>query len=50
MTEQLLAQQDCPFTWLDITNPEAGKPQAVATQYNLPDALVRDYSDTHVSH
>ncbi|MBJ6142815.1 CorA family divalent cation transporter [Hymenobacter sp. BT559] len=42
MTEQLLAQQDCPFTWLDITNPEAGELQAVAAQYNLPEALVRD--------
>jgi magnesium transporter len=42
MTEQLIAQQDCPFTWLDITSPEAGELQAVATQYNLPEALVRD--------
>jgi magnesium transporter len=42
MTDQLIAQQDCPFTWLDITSPEAGELQAVATQYNLPEALVRD--------
>lgn len=42
MTEQLIAQQDCHFTWLDITNPEAGELQAVAAQYDLPDALIRD--------
>ncbi|WP_310394200.1 CorA family divalent cation transporter [Hymenobacter sp.] len=42
MTEQLLARQDCHFTWLDITNPEADELQGVAAQYNLPDALVRD--------
>ncbi len=42
MTEQLLARQDSPFAWLDITNPEAGELQAVADQYELPDALVRD--------
>ena len=42
MTEEFLAQQDCHFTWLDITNPEAGELQAVARKYDLPDALVRD--------
>ena len=42
MTEQLLARQDCHFTWLDITNPEAGELQAVAAQYDLPETLVRD--------
>ena len=42
MTEQLIAQQDCHFTWLDITNPEAGELQAVAAQYDLPEALVLD--------
>ncbi|AHJ95815.1 magnesium transporter CorA family protein [Hymenobacter swuensis] len=42
MTEQLLTQQEAPFTWLDITNPSAAELQAVAAQYSLPDALVRD--------
>jgi magnesium transporter len=42
MTEQLIAEQNCHFTWLDITNPEAGELQAIAAQYDLPDALVRD--------
>ena len=40
MTQQLLAPQDSPFAWLDITNPEAGELQALAAQYELPDALV----------
>ena len=48
MTEQLLARQDGPFTWLDITNPEAGELQAVSAQYNLPNALVRDCLNAHV--
>jgi len=43
-----LARQAGPFTWLDITNPEADELQAVATQYNLPDALVRDCLEAHV--
>ena len=42
MTQQLLTQQEAHFTWLDITNPSAAELQAVAEQYSLPDALVRD--------
>ena len=42
MTERLLARQDYHFTWPDITNPKAGEMQAVATQYDLPEALVLD--------
>ncbi|MET4107420.1 CorA family divalent cation transporter [Hymenobacter sp. UYP22] len=42
MTEQLLTQQETHFTWLDITNPSAAELEAVAAQYSLPDALVRD--------
>ncbi|GAB2695182.1 hypothetical protein GCM10011495_09170 [Hymenobacter frigidus] len=43
-----MARQAGPFTWLDIANPKVGELQAAATQYNLPDALVRDYLEAHV--
>ena len=48
VTDQLLTRQDGPFTWLDITNLEAGELQAVAVQYNPPDALVRKFLNDQI--
>ena len=42
MTETFLAKQECRFAWLDLTNPTRAELEAVAEEYHLPDALVRD--------
>jgi magnesium transporter len=42
MTKTFLAKQDCRFAWLDLINPTPAELEAVAQQYQLPDALVRD--------